>query len=632
MQKLRDQTQGFGFKLLAGVIIFVLAIFGFGAFNLFLNSDPEIASVDGDEITQNDLALATDRERRRIAMQFGEAFDPDMIDSVRLQSMVLEQLITRTLLQNAADDLDIGVSQQRVDESITNNPAFQVDGQFQAEMYRRAVQAMRYSPQAFLKEMSDLLALEQLQNGLTRTAFRTGWELSQNARLLNQRRDLAFLSFTADEFSAQIDVSEADIELRYLENELDFQTPEAVDVDYVELTSESLINDESIAVSVDEVRSAYDADAAASLLGDRRRSRHILVQVGEERTGEQAMAVLVALKVRLEAGESFAELAQEFSEDPGSSADGGELGLVGKGVFDPEFERALWSLELGGLSEPVLTDFGYHLIRLDEIETAQYPSFETQQASIEVRLRRDQAAGLFSDRVRELDNLAFELPDSLQGIAAELSLEAKAAAGVSRDQGEGVFANVELRDAIFSNDVFEKGYNTAAVKLSDNRAVVARVTAHYPPQSEPLADVRDDIRTEIISERARVAAEESHEAALARIQAGESVTVVANDFRMRWQTFALSKRNHIDVPGSVLDAAFKLPRPAAGTKSVGESALDDGGHAVVTVTRVVDGDLAIMAESEIENMREFLDELAGNLDFSAFVATLEQAASISRPD
>jgi peptidyl-prolyl cis-trans isomerase D len=380
------------------------------------------------------------------------------------------------------------------------------------------------------------------------------------------------------------------------------------------------------------VRSAYDADAAASLLGERRQSRHILVQVDEERTAEQALAVLLDLKVRLEAGESFAQLAQEYSEDPGSSADGGELGLVGKGVFDPEFERALWSLEPGKLSDPVLTEFGYHLIRLDEIDVAEYPSFENQQASIELRLRRDQAAGLFVERLRELDNLAFEQPDSLQGIAAELSLEAKTVTGVSRLQGEGVFANAALRDAVFSNDALDKGYNTAAVEITDNRAVVARVTAHHPPQAIPLAEVRDQIRMDIVSERARSVAEKSHQAALARVRAGESVTDVANDYRMRWQTFALSKRNHIDVPGSVLDAAFKLPRPAEGSKSVGESALDDGGNAVVTVTRVVDGDLAIMAESEIESMREFLDQLAGNLDFSAFVATIEQAASVSRGD
>jgi peptidyl-prolyl cis-trans isomerase D len=308
------------------------------------------------------------------------------------------------------------------------------------------------------------------------------------------------------------------------------------------------------------------------------------------------------------------------------------LGLVGKGVFAPEFEQALWSLAEGELSDPVRTEFGYHLIRLDGIEVSEYPAFEEQQANIELRLRRDQAAGLFVDRLRELDNLAFEQPDSLEGIATELNLEPATVAGVSRTQGEGIFANVAVRDAVFANDVINNGYNTAAIEMTDNRAVVARVTARHAPQPIPLDDVREDIRAELVAERARVVAEESHQAALARIQAGESVSVVADDYDVQWQTFALANRTGSELPAPVLEAAFTLPRPADGEKSVGSSALDDGGHAVITVTRVVDGDLSIMAESEIEGLRVSLDQRAGNLDFAAFYATLEREASISRPE
>jgi peptidyl-prolyl cis-trans isomerase D len=632
LQKLREQTQGFGFKLLGGAIIFVLAIFGFGAFNLFLDPDPEIASVDGEDISQNDLASATERERRRIAMQFGEQFDPNMLDSVRLQSMVLDQLITRSLLQDAVEDLNLGVSQQRVEESVTSNPSFQVDGLFQPDVYRRAVQAMLYSPPAFLEEVSELLALEQLQSGITRTALVTDWELRQNARLLNQQRDLAYLSFTTQGFGAAVVVSDEDIQLRYQENELDYRTEETVDVAYVELTADSLINDESISVSEDEIRGAYDVESAASLLGDRRESRHILLLVGEQRSAEQAEQQLREFKDRLDGGDDFSEIAAEFSEDPGSATVGGELGLVGKGVFDPEFERVLWSLAEGEVSEPVSTEFGYHLIRLDRIEVTEYPSFDEQRADVELGLRRDQAAGLFIDRLRELDNLAFEQPDSLEGIAAELALTIESTSAVSRASGDGLFANVSLRDAVFSNDVVGNSYNTPAVEITDNRAVVARVVARHLPEPIPLSQVSDDIRAGIVTERARVLAKEAHQAALASVRAGVNVSAVANDYGLRWQSFALANRNQSDVPTAVLQAAFSLPRPIDGAKSVGESGLDDGGQAVVTVTQVVDGDLALMAEREIENMREGLSNRAGNLDFGAFYATLEQAASVSRPE
>jgi peptidyl-prolyl cis-trans isomerase D len=475
-----------------------------------------------------------------------------------------------------------------------------------------------------------MLALAQLQNAIINTPLVTEWELHQLARLLNQRRDIAYLPFTTEGFSRQMTVSDEDVEIRYRENELDYQTEESVDVAYVELSADALIDDESIEVLEDELVSAYETEVAASLAGDRRQGRHILLQITPQQNEEQARSILLEFKEQLESGADFAELARAHSDDPGSAAQGGELGMVGKGIFDPEFENVLWSLGEGELSDPVVTSFGVHLIRLDDVEVVVYPPFEDQRDEIALRLRGDQAARLFIDRLRELDNLAFEQPDGLAGIAAELGLELQTVEGVSRSRGEGVFTNVQVRDAVFSPDVLDNGFNTPAVEMTGDRAVVAHVGDRHGPELIPLIDVADVIRETIVGERARVLAEESHAKASARITAGENVSTVADDYDVRWQTFELADRNLSDVPRLVLEAAFELPRPGAGTKSVGQSALPENGLAVVTVTRVVDGDLAIMAESEIDNLRGVLNSRSANLDFSAFFATLEQDASISR--
>jgi peptidyl-prolyl cis-trans isomerase D len=128
LQKLRDQTQGFGFKVLVGVLIFVLAIFGFGAFNLFVTGEPDVATVNGEDITQQALLTATEREQRRLAMQLGEQFDPSQLDLGQLQLRALQQLIDRALLFQALDELGMDVSQHSVDESVRGNPAFQLYG------------------------------------------------------------------------------------------------------------------------------------------------------------------------------------------------------------------------------------------------------------------------------------------------------------------------------------------------------------------------------------------------------------------------------------------------------------------------------------------------------------------------
>jgi len=215
LQKMRDQTQSFAFKVLVGLIVFVLAVFGFGAFNLFVTGDPEVASVNGEGITQNELATATERERRRLANRMGEEFDPGMIDPVRLQGAVLEQLIARKLLAQAADDLGVAVSRERVDQVVVSNAAFQAGGEFQSDMYRQAVRAMGYTPQGFLDDTAELMALEQLQTTISDSAFLTRRELNLHAALLGQRRDVAYLPFEVDRFRDQVSVSDEEVRLRY---------------------------------------------------------------------------------------------------------------------------------------------------------------------------------------------------------------------------------------------------------------------------------------------------------------------------------------------------------------------------------------------------------------------------------
>jgi peptidyl-prolyl cis-trans isomerase D len=462
------------------------------------------------------------------------------------------------------------------------------------------------------------------------TAISTEWELREQARILGQRRDIAYLSFDESAFLDDVDVSEDDIAVRYEENLLDYMTEETVDVAYVELTVDGLAADPTIEIGEDDVIAGYEREKAAALGGEQRDSRHILLQVNEERSAAEAVEALSALKARIEAGESFAELAAEFSEDPGSSVVGGDLGPVSQGLFAPEFEEALWALEEGELSEPVETEFGVHLIELKEIIVSEFPSLEEMRAEIESGLRRAEAERLFLERVRELDNLAFEQPEALEGISSALGLEIRTAEGISRSTGTGLFGNVTLRESVFTSEVLDQGYNTPAIEYLDDRAVVSRVTARYEPESIPLEEVADGIRSEIAGERARLALEAAHADALARVQAGENVSVVSSDTGLSWQTRQLVRRSEADVPPEVLAEAFGLSRPVEG-KQVGSAQAADGTRYVVTMTRVEDGDLSTMTEAEIEGVRQFLANRAQTMEFDGYFQALEADASISRP-
>lgn len=632
LQKMRDRTQSLGFKVLVGIIVFVLAVFGFGAVNLFVTGDPEVARVNGVGITQGQLATQTERERRRIAGQMGADFDPALIDPVRLQEAVLEQLIARALLQQAAEDFGVAVSRAHVDRVLVSNPTFQANGEFRPDYYRQMVQSLGYTPQGFIEETAQMMALEQIQTAITATAFLGSRELEVHAGLLGQRRDVAYLPFTIDRFRDQVTVTDDDVMLRYQEDQRQYMTRESVDVEYVTLALEDLLNDPSIQITEEEVLGAYEAERAMAPQEEERRARHILLESNDQRSSQQALEQLQEIMARVEADEPFAELAEQYSEDPGSAAQGGDLGFAGRGVYTPAFEDALFALdEPGAVSDPVETEFGYHLIKLEDVRIHEYPSLEEMRPEIERTLRRGEAEALYSQRLREMDNLAFEQPGSLEAIESELGFTAETVAGVTREDGRGPFATPAVRDRLFSNDVLVNRFNSPAVEYAPERSVVMRVTDRRMPEPIALEQVADDIRQEIETERASTLAREAHAAALARLHAGESTAEVAAAYAANWQTFELVRRTALEVPRAVLQVAFELPRPPANDKSLGQALLADGGLAVVAVSRVRDGDLPSLTETEVAGMQQFLADRAANLELGALFQTLQDQASIRRP-
>ena len=631
LQKLRDRTQSTGFKIIVAVLVFALAFFGFGAFNVFAPGDPEVASVNGDEITRTMVEVETERQRRRILLQLGDEVDPEAIDQLALQQASLEQLIVRKLLDQAIAELGLQASKSQVDDIVAGDPNFQVDGQFNENLYRRAVSALGYSAPEYLEEMANLLRLNQLRQAVTETAVLPLWETRLLNALMNQSRDIAYLPFTVEHFSAGIEIAPEQILTYYDEHQAEFMTEESVDVAYLELNWQMLEQDPAVDIGEEQIRGEYEADKANAGGEELRNSSHILLQVTDDRSDEQARVQLGAIRERIDAGESFADLAREYSEDPGSSTAGGELGSVGKGIFDPEFERVLWSLEEDGqISEPVKTQFGYHLIRLDGIEIQPYPTFEERRADIERRLVENAARELFNDRVRELDSLAFEMNDSLNGIADTLQLDIGTAAGITRESGEGIFVNEELRDALFEVDVLLDGNNSPTVEYGDGRAVVARVSEHYPPEVRPFAEVEEEINALLVEQKARQALLAARSETLQQIREGASVTNAANAHGLDWETFELVSRADGSAPEEVLSVAFALPRPPEGDRSVGEASLGEEGEALVTVTRVVDGDLAAVSEAELDTMRGWFASRGGTLDFAALQAALDTQADIER--
>jgi peptidyl-prolyl cis-trans isomerase D len=642
LQQLRDQTQSTGFKILVVAIILVLTLFGFGATNIFLGTVPSVANVGDYEVTENVLAIETERERRRIITQMGPEFDPADIDRLQLQNFALDQLVNRQVLYQATDMLGLAFSDADVNQQLVESPAYQVAGEFNEALYRQQVQMLGFTPPQFIEEVRQGLGSELLRQGVVASGFAQDWEVAQATALLDQRRDIAYLNLDVEKYMDDVDVTEAAIATRYEEDRSVYVTEPTVDVEWVEITLAGLQASVDIDDSEEALRDIYDADVSTLIGNSQRASAHILILVDDTTDEASALQQIEAAAERLANGEEFAVLATELSQDPGSAALGGDLGMMTKGSFDSSFEEGLWALEEPGeVSEPVRSEFGYHLIQLKEIGTVEVPTFDEERAGILARLRSEAAADAFDLAMDDLERRAFEERYELTATAAAINATVQTVQGItqqSQDQASPwkYAENQEIIDSLYSPEGLD-GENSPVVMVSDGVAVVARVSQYNASEERSLEEVRDSIRESLKLESALSQIEADKLDALSQLQAGDSVSAVATGLGERWQRAELATRaggtpqGPANIPQAVLNEAFALPRPVSGGKSVG-SITGPEGSSLVVVTRVLAGDVDATSEALVDQLAKEVIARDQQLEFAAFFTAAQESVGVSRAD
>jgi peptidyl-prolyl cis-trans isomerase D len=642
LQQLRDQTQSTGFKILVVAIILVLTLFGFGATNIFLGTVPSVANVGDYEVTENVLAIETERERRRIITQMGPEFDPADIDRLQLQNFALDQLVNRQVLYQATDMLGLAFSDADVNQQLVESPAYQVAGEFNEALYRQQVQMLGFTPPQFIEEVRQGLGSELLRQGVVASGFAQDWEVAQATALLDQRRDIAYLNLDVEKYMDDVDVTDEAIATRYEEDRSVYVTEPTVDVEWVEITLAGLQASVDIDDSEEALRDIYDADVSTLIGNSQRASAHILILVDDTTDEASALQQIEAAAERLANGEEFAVLATELSQDPGSAALGGDLGMMTKGSFDSSFEEGLWALEEPGeVSEPVRSEFGYHLIQLKEIGTVEVPTFDEERAGILARLRSEAAADAFDLAMDDLERRAFEERYELTATAAAINATVQTVQGItqqSQDQASPwkYAENQEIIDSLYSPEGLD-GENSPVVMVSDGVAVVARVSQYNASEERSLEEVRDSIRESLKLESALSQIEADKLDALSQLQAGDSVSAVATGLGERWQRAELATRaggtpqGPANIPQAVLNEAFALPRPVSGGKSVG-SITGPEGSSLVVVTRVLAGDVDATSEALVDQLAKEVLARDQQLEFAAFFTAAQESVGVSRAD
>lgn len=625
LQAIRDRVTGIVAIFILGLLAIPFVFFGLDS---YIQSVPEnaVAKVGDTEITASEFQTEFARYRAQLRREQGEDYNELEANRPQARREFLESMIDRRLLAEHARSMGLSISPSTMARVIRDVPAFQVDGRFDPEIYRQRITASGQSASQFERELASDLLVQELPASVTSSVVVTEADVDRWLRVQLEKRRIAHATVESRRFRDDSRITDEQIEEFHEQNIDQFMRPERVSVEYVDLDTREMVEDAEI--EEEALRERYEATRARFMTEERRNASHILITAGDERGEAEARARAQELKQRLDEGADFGELAREFSDDPGSADQGGDLGWIEPDVMMPAFEEALYDLEVGEIAGPVETEFGFHLIRLDEIDAPRGQTFEEARAEIAEEIRAERAEDLYIELSERLIDLVYADPTGLDAVAADLGLELKQAGPFSRFGAEGLMAEPQVLEAVFSDLVLRDRQASEPIELDRNRAVVVRVTDHQPSEPRPLDDVADEIRDRLAREAAREEAR-AYAAELAeRIENGEAgLEEIAGAEGLEFEEQEATRRS-FELGGAVLDQIFGLPVPEDG-EPVFEIVSSGSNWVLVRLDEVIPGDPSEAGDAQRQSARRQIRAMRASREFEGMLEWLRENTEIS---
>lgn len=617
LQAIRDRAHG----IFAWVLLIAIGVpFGLWGIQNYLETGKEkpAATVGDHEIFDRDVTRAYEQSLNNLV-------GLDDFDEKRLRQDALERLIREEVLAQSAEAKSLAVSDNQVRGFIQTLPYFQTDGKFDKDKYKVMLSAQGMTSNQFTAQVRRSLLLEQFQRSTLDSGFVTKGELETMLRLKNQERDLAYVKIALPQISRNF--SDSEIEAYYTSHLDEFRNPEQVSVAYLVLSLDELSR--QVQITDDELHRLYEEQKGNFGAPERRKISHILITVdGAGATAEQAaLTKAEALRDRLVKGEDFAKLAQETSGDTVSGKIGGDLGYLDKDAQEEAFTKAAEALKEGEISPPVKTSFGYHLIKLTQYVPAKAKSFDEVREELRKSAQHNSAETLFYEKGQTLTEQAFEHPDSLEPAAQLLGLRVQETGLFTREAGEGIAADPDVRKEAFSEEVLA-GRNSDPVELGNEKAVVLRLKEHQPASNKPLTEVRDTIIARLRNQEARAEAGKLTEQLLKAVRSGQALSEVAKGQGLEVSQSGLIRRDNDKLPPELVRAAFKVARPGSNQVTAGDVALPDGSQYVFSVAAVKDGATVSADAKEQNQASEFMSRSGAQREFSAYIELLRESADV----
>jgi len=511
-------------QVVLALITLPFAFFGVDYYFRRGDSDQTVASVCRDKISQLEYDEALREQQQRMRQALGGNFDPAMFDNPEVRYALLDQLVNQRLLEQRARADKLRVSDTQLSQFIAGLPPFQEEGKFSAEKYRQVLAAQGMSPLMFEQRVRGELVLAPLQDPIVGGSIAAQTSVARYLALSDQKRDVAIARIPAEPFARDVKVSDAEVKAYYEQNPTQFQTPEVAKIEYLLLTQDAIAA--QVKIDPAEVKQAYDANAKQYTTNEERQASHVLIAVkpdasAADKAAAKKKAEELAEKARAKP-DSFAELAKANSQDPGSAAQGGDLGSFARGAIVKPFEDAVFAAKVGDIVGPVETNFGYHVIKVTGITPAHVQAFDEVKGRIETELKRQKAAQKFASSAYQFQNLVYEQADSLAGAAKALDLKVETTSFVTRQEVQQLaLGNAKFVQALFSPESVQSKRNTEAIEVGPNALMAGRVVEYKPAAPRPLAEVQNEIRQLLMRKTASEMAQKAGREKLALLAQGK---------------------------------------------------------------------------------------------------------------
>ena len=622
IQTIRNNLTGTAAKIVVGIIAVTFALFFGGNYVLFDNDANVIASVNSKKIDVFDLDLEMARVQSILRQRFDDpdfSIEEDALRSLALNSLISDALILDFLEQNKVEVLDLSAY-----KLLAKNEIFQEEGNFSLGKVNTFARQNGFLPGKYVQSIGEDIALNFWRVGLGASSFLTSSELNQNIKLANQTRDITFTKINKKDIEEKIKVSEEEILKFYTQNPSYFRSEEKAKLRFINISLEDL--KENQLIQEEEIKREYQAYLDSFDLVARRSASHLMINISSERTKDQALDLANQIKKKIDSGDDFKSLVEEYSEDEGTKNTGGSLGISDGSAFPEEFEIALEQLKEGQVSNPIALEESVHLVKLTNFQAPIPDAYESRKEEIKQNLIEQAASAEYVDSLELAAELTFT-NDSLDSLSQELSLEIKTKDFFTRAEAERPFKDTELLNLIFNDLSIKEGNLSELIEIDNQYGVIFELEDFQEEKTKDFESVKNQAQDLLTNKLTEEKIEGLKAKLLAGLEAGSSLEVIAKENQLKVDSYKSINRDSSLFTRNVLLEIFNEPKSSIG-KSYSYASMLNGDEIVFRLDKVTQLNTEVSAE-EKDSLKNFFLEDRAETELVTLQTSMQESSSVT---